>query len=287
METDKKKYDTQFYRDNRADRKLRSVEIVLAEAMKFLPEIRSAVDFGCGVGTWLAGLQQHHGVTEVKGLDGAWVRKELLTIPQECFVETDFDREITLERKYDLAISIEVAEHLWEKSAAGFIKALTDASDIILFSAAIPFQAGEGVNHVNEQWPAYWNRLFNERGFIAVDCLRKRLWSNMDVLEFHRQNVMLFVRESRRGDIKAPEGDFCTDCAPMPVVDHVRYLRMVKEDLSRMSLIKIFIHAGKWATVRILGRKFCRAMYYRFIKRREPLITAKQSKNYGGAKTTC
>ncbi|MDR2120745.1 MAG: class I SAM-dependent methyltransferase [Tannerella sp.] len=268
METNKSKYDTRFYRDNRADKKLRSVEIVLEKAMTFLPEIRSAVDFGCGVGTWLAGLQRR-GVTEVKGLDGAWVDKELLVIPRECFVETDFDKEIKVDGKYDLAVSIEVAEHLPEKSAEGFIKALTDASDIILFSAAIPFQAGEGLNHVNEQWPAYWNRLFNNKGFIAVDCLRKRLWDNRDVLSFHRQNIMLFVKENRLKDIQAPEGDFCIDYAPMAIVDHKQYLRMVKEDLSRMSLLKIVVNSNKWFLINLLGKKFCRKMYHRYIKRDE------------------
>jgi hypothetical protein len=240
------------------------VSIVLSEVMKVLPEIDSAIDFGCGVGTWLAGLQSC-GVKEIRGLDGAWVRKEFLVIPPECFTETDLDGEIRLDRKYDLAVSVEVAEHLQEKSAKNFVKALTDASDIILFSAAIPFQGGTG--HVNEQWPAYWNRLFNENGFIAVDCLRKRLWNRMDMLEFHRQNIMLFVRENRRHMIRVPDGDFCTDYAPVPIVDHQRYLRMLKNDLSRMSLLQIVKQATAWMLVGILGRKFCRAVYDRFLKK--------------------
>jgi hypothetical protein len=264
MEVDKKKYDIRFYRDNKADRKIKSVGIVLSEVMKVLPEIRSAVDFGCGAGTWLAGLQSY-GVKEIKGLDGAWVKKDLLVIPPECFAETDFDKEIRLDRKYDLAVSIEVAEHLQERSAKSFIRALTDASDLILFSAAIPFQGGTG--HVNEQWPAYWNRLFNENGFIAADCLRKRLWDKPDVLPFHRQNIMLFVRENKRQMVRVPEGDFCTDYAPIPIVDHQLYLKTVKEDLSRMSLWRIAVHATLWTVVGILGRKFCRAVYYRFFKK--------------------
>ncbi|MDR2140070.1 MAG: class I SAM-dependent methyltransferase [Tannerella sp.] len=260
----KKKYNTRFYQDNRAEKKIGSVHVVLSEVMKVLPEIRSAVDFGCGTGTWLAGLQSY-GVREIRGLDGAWVNKELLVIPPQCFTETDFEQEIRLERTYDLAVSVEVAEHIRETSAKGFIRALTGAADIVLFSAAIPFQGGAG--HVNEQWPAYWNTLFNERGFIAVDCLRKRLWNRMDVLEFHRQNLMLFVREDKRQQIRVPEGDFCTDYAPLPIVDHQRYLKTVKEDLSRMSLWQIVTHATKWMIIGILGRKFCRSIYYGFFKK--------------------
>ncbi|MDL2221327.1 class I SAM-dependent methyltransferase [Parabacteroides sp. OttesenSCG-928-N08] len=264
METNKKEYDARFYQGNRSEKKLNSVDTVLAEAMKVLPKVSSAVDFGCGVGTWLAGLKKF-GVKEVKGLDGPWVKKDLLVIPQECFVETDFDKAIHLDKKYDMAISIEVAEHLLEQSAEGFIKALTDASDMILFSAAIPFQGG--ANHVNEQWPPYWNKLFNSHGFIAVDCLRRQLWDKEEVLDFHRQNVMLFVRAERLQELHASENDFCIDRPPMPFVDHARYLRMVKNDLSQMSFFRIFIQAGKWMIVRVFGKKFCKAVYNKIFKK--------------------
>lgn len=261
MGTNKKQYDKQFYRNNRDARKIKSVDTVLSEVVRVLPKISSAVDFGCGVGTWLAGLQRY-GVTEIKGLDGEWVDKELLVILPEYFVETDFDKEIRLDKKYDLAVSIEVAEHLLERSAKDFIKALTEASDIVLFSAAIPFQGG--ANHVNEQWPPYWNRLFNENDFISVDCLRKRLWDKVDVLEVHRQNIMLYVHKSKLKEIRAAEGDFCIDYPPMPMVDHMQYLRMVKNDLSRMSLFQIVINANKWIVIKILGKEFCRKIYYRY-----------------------
>ncbi|MDH6305311.1 SAM-dependent methyltransferase [Parabacteroides sp. PF5-5] len=264
METNKKQYDNFFYEGNRCKKKTDSVDIVLTEAFKVLPQINSVVDFGCATGTWLASLQKY-GVKEIKGLDGSWVKKDLLVIPPECFVEADFDKEIVLDKKYDLAISIEVAEHLLEKSAKGFVKALTDASDIILFSAAIPFQGGD--NHVNEQWPAYWNKLFNENGFIAVDCLRKYLWDKMDVLDFHRQNILLYVRKDKKEEIKAPEGDFCIDYAPIPMVDHVRYLKMIKNDLSQMSLFRIIINANKWMIVRLLGKEFCKSVYYKYFKK--------------------
>jgi SAM-dependent methyltransferase len=262
METDKKQYGKQFYIDNKTERKTKSVDFVLAEAIKVLPDIRSAVDFGCGTGTWLAALKKYD-VTDIKGLDGSWVKKEALVIPEECFVEADFDKEIRLDKKYDLAITIDVGEHLLEKSARGFVKALTDASDIILFSSAIPFQGG--TNHVNEQWPAYWNKLFNENDYIAVDCLRKRFWNNMDILGFHRQNIMIYVRRSKQQEIKAEEGDFCIDRAPMPIIDHVRYLNMIKNDLSRMSLFQIIINANKWFIIQLFGKEKCKRIYYKYI----------------------
>lgn len=264
METNKKRYDTRFFQGNRDDRKLASVKTVLNEAMIFLPEIHSAVDFGCGVGTWLAGLQ-NFGVSEIKGFDGNWVNRDLLVIPQDCFEEVDFDKEVKLNKKYDLAVSIEVAEHLLEKSAKSFIKTLTNASDIILFSAAIPGQGGD--NHVNEQWPEYWNKLFNENGFIAVDCLRKRLWDKEDILEFHSQNIMFFVRNSKQAEIKATEGDFCIDRAPMPIINHKRYLRMVTRDLSLMSFFMILINANKWLLINLIGKENSKKIYRKYFKK--------------------
>lgn len=45
------------------------------------------------------------------------------------------------QRAFDLAISLEVAEHLPETSADVFVESLTAAAPIIVFSAAIPMQA--------------------------------------------------------------------------------------------------------------------------------------------------
>jgi hypothetical protein len=91
------------------------------------------------------------------------VNKNRLKIPKECFAEVELDKGISVDRKYDLAISVEVAEHLPPNAADIFIESIVKASDIVLFSAAIPFQGG--TNHINEQWPEYWNKLFNKNGY--------------------------------------------------------------------------------------------------------------------------
>ena len=66
-------------------------------------------------------------------------------------------------------------------------------SDVVLFSAAIPFQGG--VNHVNEQWPEYWATLFESHGFVCSDCLRHRFWYDGNVEWWYAQNILLFARE--------------------------------------------------------------------------------------------
>ena len=65
-----------------------------------------------------------------------------------------------LERKFDLAISLEVAEHLKSSSSEDFVQSLTTLAPMILFSAAIPHQGG--LHHINEQWLEYWGDLFNK-----------------------------------------------------------------------------------------------------------------------------
>lgn len=118
---------------------------------------QSVIDVGCGLGTFLR-VFAHYGVTDLLGLDGSWVNKTLLEKNLEIgkFQEVDLEIGFKVARRFDLAICLEVVEHLGENSAENFIESLTTASDCILFSAGIPGQFGQ--NHVNEQWPDYWQK---------------------------------------------------------------------------------------------------------------------------------
>ena len=168
-----------------------SANAVLSILMKRRPEIRSAVDVGCGVGTWLSVLRDQ-GVSEVMGVDGGWVDPDLLVIPRDCFRQIELDKEdVRMSRKYDLAISLEVGEHLPPERAERFVRSLTELSDCVLFSAAIPLQQGQG--HVNEQWPSYWARLFGERGYAAHDFIRPAIWTDERIPFWYRQNILVFA----------------------------------------------------------------------------------------------
>jgi hypothetical protein len=59
-----------------------------------------------------------------------------------------------------------------------------------VFSAAVPYQGGH--QHVNEQWPDYWIDLFEQRGYLVVDCLREKVWLNERVDWWYRQNMLVF-----------------------------------------------------------------------------------------------
>jgi hypothetical protein len=154
------------------------------------------VDVGCGIGAWLAVFREH-GVTDVLGLDGEYVDGQQLLIPANHFHAVDLMSPPPLDRTFDLAVSIEVAEHLSPTAADGFVGYLSTLAPIVLFSAAVPGQGG--TNHLNEQWPEYWAARFVERGFVTIDCLRPLLWQREGVQWWHAQNMLLFVEQRRLG----------------------------------------------------------------------------------------
>ncbi len=170
---------------------IHAARTVLAMLLDALPPVRSAVDVGCGVGTWLSALAER-GVTDLLGLDGDWVDGARLVMPRQAFRAVDLAAVWPVDRRFDLAISLEVAEHLPATRADAFVAALVKASDRVLFSAAVPGQGGVG--HLNEQWPAWWAEKFMAHGYVALDCLRSRIWHDPAIPFWYRQNLLFYVR---------------------------------------------------------------------------------------------
>ena len=151
----------------------------------------SLLDVGCGTGTWLRAAMDT-GILDVLGIDGVAIPGASLLVPAELFRQQDLTVPWRLGRTFELAICLEVAEHLEPQFAAGLIAGLTDHSDRVAFSAACPGQPGQ--HHVNCQWPDYWQDLFNRRGFICSDSVRWRMWNDDRVEPWYRQNMF----EARR-----------------------------------------------------------------------------------------
>jgi SAM-dependent methyltransferase len=153
----------------------------------------SIVDIGCGEGIWLKAFKEG-GIDEVRGIDGDWVQKGRLVIPEAQFVVADLKEPVVLERTFDLSVCLEVAEHLPDSAADTLIKSLTDAAPVVLFSAALPLQGGS--HHVNEQWPAYWAEKFNKVEYVPVDAIRRHIWDDTRVSFFYAQNIFIYVKKS-------------------------------------------------------------------------------------------
>src|SRR5215207_8440474 len=153
----------------------------------------SIIDVGCGTGIWLQEWEKH-GVTDYLGLDGDYISEDQLMIPKEKFMQVNLDNGFQLSRKYELVVSLEVAEHLQPNAAKKFIDSLCAAGNLILFSAAIPGQGG--LKHINEQYPDYWAKLFEQNGFSPYDNLRKEIWLNQKIDVCYRQNIFFYVRDA-------------------------------------------------------------------------------------------
>ena len=152
---------------------------------------RSVVDIGCGPGLWLATFRQY-GIHDILGIDGPWVQPDRLQIPRECFRSVDLGAtDFKSDRRFDLAISLETAEHLPPQRADAFVEAMTSFAPVVVFSAAIPFQGG--TSHLNEQWPDYWVERFRRRGYEPIDCIRPRVWNDHKVAWWYAQNTLLFA----------------------------------------------------------------------------------------------
>jgi SAM-dependent methyltransferase len=183
------RYD-QFFFENIEEGSRRSAQKIVPLVLSLL-KAKSVVDVGCGDGSWLAEFLRH-GVHDVRGLDGACVPAAVLKIPAPSFARCDLRRSFSLDRQFDLAISMETAEHLPVTRAEGLVADLVRSSPHVLFSAAIPWQRGH--YHLNCQWPDYWQKLFRKHDYLAFDIIRPQIW-NDDTIEFwYRQNSILYVR---------------------------------------------------------------------------------------------
>ena len=183
---------------------------------------RSVVDVGCGVGTWLAACAAL-GITDYLGIDGHYAA-EVLQIPREHFRAADLRAPLTIGRRFDLAVSVEVAEHLPPEAASAFVQLLTSAAPVVVFSAAIPGQGGTG--HLHERWQSYWAGLFAQQNYFPLDTLRPLIWDRDDVEFWYRQNILMYAH---RDQLSASY----TSPSPMDVVHPVLFNRYV-DSLGRL-----------------------------------------------------
>lgn len=186
-----KNYDKNFF--------VQHQEPSYKSALKLLPLVlqyinpRSVLDIGCGTGAWLKAFNELTGIDDYMGVDGSYVNKSYLLIDSEKFREADLERNLQVNRKFDLVVCMEVAEHLHQQFANAFIKNLVNISDIILFSAALPGQ--EGTFHFNEQFPEYWAKKFSDHGYKCLDIIREKIWNDHEISFWYRQNAVLYVKK--------------------------------------------------------------------------------------------
>lgn len=188
-------YDEDYYRSTVEGPAARSAARIASSIIEeFGPG--SVIDVGCGTGALLETLRMHG--CEVSGLEYSeaalrYCRARRLDVAK-FNLETD---AAIADRVFDVAVSLEVAEHLPEIAAERYVELLARLSRVVVFTAATPGQGGAG--HVNEQPPSYWIRKF-ERHRLEHDEGLSRRWRERwqaagDVEVWYCRNLMLFRRD--------------------------------------------------------------------------------------------
>lgn len=150
---------------------------------------------GCGRGTWLKAALEL-GATKAVGLDGSWNSSEKMVDPRVEFQPTELNHSIELQDRFDLAISLEVAEHLDPKVSDVIVGSLCSMSDLVLFGAACPHQGGK--NHINEQWASNWAARFIQHDFLVFDIYRPQFWLDASIPFWYRQNSFVYAKSGSR-----------------------------------------------------------------------------------------
>ncbi len=154
----------------------------------------SVIDIGCGVGEWGKNTSFYY-----IGVDHN-VPKKALIIPEDRYYDFDLTsvKPFLVSGKYDLVLCLEVLEHIPEQYADQVIKLLCSLGDMVLFSAAIPYQGGVG--HVNEQWQSYWAKKFMDNGFYQSKVKVRDIINDDPLIDiWYRQNIVLYERNGEGG----------------------------------------------------------------------------------------
>jgi SAM-dependent methyltransferase len=152
---------------------------------------RSVLDIGCGIGAYLQ-LFGQHGATRLFGVDG--IPPEAAALERGAYRMLDLAQPLALEGMFDLAICVEVAEHMPPGADSVLIdNILRHTAGTIIFSAAAPGQPGVG--HINCRDIGYWLGLFAARGWFPqlTDSMGMRA---LATFSWFRRNLVLL----RRGD---------------------------------------------------------------------------------------
>lgn len=179
-----------------------SAKRIVPEIVAISGNICSVVDVGGGDGGWLREFQ-NHGISDILLLDCQDVKPHL-RIDSKYFQATDLSKKLPFLRHYDLALCLELAEHLPLSQSRILIEWLTSTASLVVFSAAIPGQGGKG--HINEQPHSFWTNLFDEYGFAKYDILRPRIIGDAAIPFWYRQNLFLYADRSK--DLKLNTYDY-------------------------------------------------------------------------------
>jgi len=171
---------------------LRCASIVVDYVLEILP-VKSVIDIGCGPALWLKTFADR-GASRIVGIDGDYTDRTRLAIDPTCFIGRDLNQRLTDLNlgKFDLAMSLEVGEHLLPERAESLVDDLCALSDFVMYGAAIEKQGGD--QHINEHWQSWWVAKFRSRDYLPYDVLRPAIWDRSEIASWYKQNTIFYVR---------------------------------------------------------------------------------------------
>lgn len=165
-------------------------------------ELGYVCHFVCGSGVWLAAAQAQ-GASRVMGIDTPVAEDSPRCIPEQLVASYDLSKiSVSLPQPADLVLSILHLQQLPEERAERFVEDLCKSANRVLFGALSPFQISDRSAHL--RWPSYWARLFAKYGFSPELRFRPAIWSNRFIDPSIRQNVLLYVRRSKKYKFDIP-----------------------------------------------------------------------------------
>jgi hypothetical protein len=199
-------YDESFFK-NRQNMPLFSASVIVPEIINIFNP-KSVIDFGCGMGEWLK-VFQYNNVDKICGIDGSYINADNLLINKQNFIAHNLNEYIEVE-KFDVALCLEVAEHLNYSSSDTIVNSIINSSENIVFGAAIPGQGGTG--HINEQPHSFWADKFIKHGYNVSDCLRIKFMEDKRIPFWYRQNILVFTKNKKLNlagsiDFSVPDWD--------------------------------------------------------------------------------
>lgn len=174
---------------------LRDAPKVVKAVTEQFPRVKTVADVGCGTGVYSlnfnrAGLRAT--ACEYSPRGRSYAQRQGITCHP---FDVSKDDSGMPGRPYDLAMSLEVAEHIPGALADHFVRYMAGSSDLIVLTAARPGQGGIG--HINEQPKGYWIEKFRARGFALDQEASGRLAARLAELEapgYLSENMMVLRR---------------------------------------------------------------------------------------------
>lgn len=192
-----KTYDADFFTEGNEFKTTSAAKVaeIIAEHFTF----NSLFDIGCGMGIF---TEQFHTLgKEVLGCDLS-VDGLALSSKEFTIFLADVTKPVLLNRKYDMALCFEVAEHIPKKNSRQLVRNCTANADTVIFTAAPPGQPGVG--HINGQPYEFWIDLFTEQGFMYQKQLTEKIreqMKNEKVVFWIANNFMCFQKQGSTSNI--------------------------------------------------------------------------------------